>query len=98
MDKMQFYEVGALMKNSYRKHKSEYECARLISYVTASCHTSKKSLKPEDIIKFEWEKSEEQQKAERMRRDAAENTTEEDIKNLANLTEKFANSFKIPEL
>lgn len=55
MDKMQMYEVSALMKYSYQKHKEEWEQARLISYLIAQTNSSKK-LKMEDIIKFHWEK------------------------------------------
>lgn len=43
------------MKYSFYKHKENWEQARLISYLIAQTHSSKK-LKVEDIIKFSWEK------------------------------------------
>lgn len=55
MDKMEFYEIAALMNYSHQKHRVEYECARLNAYITAQCN-SRKKLKPTDICEFEWEK------------------------------------------
>ena len=56
MDRMQMYEVSALMEYSYHRHKDEWEQARLISYLIAQTNSSKK-LRMEDIIKFSWEKN-----------------------------------------
>ncbi len=55
LDEIQTYEITSLMKFSYYRHKDTWEQARLISYLIAQTHASKK-LKVEDIIKFQWEK------------------------------------------
>lgn len=84
MDRMQVYEVGALMRHGHKKHMVEYECARLGAYVTASCHTSKKNLKPTDIIKFSWEDEEAKQdkKVKKEAKRRVKETTESDITDL----------------
>lgn len=45
------------MKYSHYRNKESWEQARLISYLIAQTHSSKK-LKVEEIIKFPWEKEE----------------------------------------
>lgn len=52
---MEMYEVNALIKNQYRRHKDDWEQARLIAYLIAQCN-SKKRMKLTDIVKFPWEK------------------------------------------
>lgn len=52
---MEMYEVNALISNTWRRHKDEWEQARLISYIVAQCN-SKKRMKMTDIVKFPWEK------------------------------------------
>lgn len=54
---MQFYEIDALLDSYYLKHKDGWEQARLIAYMTAQVN-SRNTIKPEDIIKFHWEKDE----------------------------------------
>ena len=54
LDEIQTYEIMALMRNSHYRHKENWEQARLISYLIAQTHSSKK-LKVEDIVKFSWE-------------------------------------------
>ena len=54
LDRMQIYEINALMKYSYYKHKDEWEQARLISYLIAQTNSTKK-LKMENIISFPWD-------------------------------------------
>ena len=54
---MEFYEVDALLDSYYLKHKDGWEQARLIAYMTAQVN-SRNTIKPEDIIKFHWEKDE----------------------------------------
>ena len=55
LDKMQWYEVNALLKYRHYKIKDNWEQSRLISYLIAQVNT-KKTLKLDDIISFEWEK------------------------------------------
>lgn len=57
LDEAEFYEVAALMRDSYKKHRNEWEAARLVAFVTAQCN-SRKTLKITDIVKFPWEKDE----------------------------------------
>ena len=52
---MEMYEVNALIKNQYRRHKDDWEQARLIAYLIAQCN-SKKRMKLTDIVQFPWEK------------------------------------------
>lgn len=54
---MQFYEVDALLDSYYLKHKDSWEQARLIAYMTAQVN-SRNTIRPDDIIKFHWEKDE----------------------------------------
>lgn len=59
LDSMQWYEVNALLKYKHYKIKDNWEQSRLISYLIAQVNT-KKTLKLEDIISFEWEKEQRQ--------------------------------------
>lgn len=52
---MQFYEVNALLDSYYLKNKDSWEQARLIAYMTAQVN-SRERIKPDDIMKFHWEK------------------------------------------
>lgn len=51
---MEFYEVNCLLKNIYLKDKESWERARFITYITAQCNSTK-TLKPTDIMKFQWD-------------------------------------------
>ena len=55
MDKMEMYEVKAIMEYEYYSHKDDWEQARLIAYMTAQVNSTKQ-LKVTDILKFYWEK------------------------------------------
>lgn len=48
------YEVRSQIENAHYKSQEDWEQARLIGYIQAQSHTSKK-LKLTDIIKFPWE-------------------------------------------
>ncbi len=58
MDKMEMYEVKAVMEYEYYAHKDDWEQARLIAYMTAQVNSTKQ-LKITDILKFYWEKENE---------------------------------------
>ena len=60
LNEIQPYEINSLMKYGYYRSKENWEQARLISYLIAQCN-SKKTLKLQDIIKFQWEKENETQ-------------------------------------
>lgn len=54
LNEIQQYEIKSLMDFGYYKHKEQWEQTRLISYLIAQTN-SKKKLKLQDIIKFQWE-------------------------------------------
>lgn len=54
LDKMQMYELPALLNNLYKRNKDSWEQTRLIGYITAQVNSTKK-LNITDIIKFGWE-------------------------------------------
>lgn len=83
LDEIQTYEISSLMKYSFYKNRDDWEQSRLISFIIAQSN-SKKKLKLQDIIKFEWEKEEK------------ENTTitKEEIENLSKQAEEFERYFK----
>lgn len=54
MDKMEFFEIRALMKHQYYAYKNSWEQARLIAYVTAQVNSTKK-IKMADIMNFPWD-------------------------------------------
>ena len=63
LDKIQNYEIWALMKNQHLKIKEEWEQARFISHIIALTNGAKvKNV--EDIISFPWEKEELKKMAE----------------------------------
>lgn len=43
------------MSHSYYRHRESWEQSRLIAFLIAQTHSSKK-LKLEDVMKFPWEK------------------------------------------
>lgn len=57
---MEWYEVRAAMKYQYYAHKDEWESSRLIAYLIAQVN-SRKKLSLNDIVKFYWEKDEEEE-------------------------------------
>ncbi|MDL2243907.1 hypothetical protein LJC54_00155 [Parabacteroides sp. OttesenSCG-928-J18] len=78
LDKMSFYELNNLIENIHYKNREQWEQTRLLAYISASPY-SKKSLKINDIMEFDWDnKKEEKQEPkeitdadiERLRREA----------------------------
>ena len=55
MDEMRMYEIGCLMPYLYLASKDSWEQARLMGYISAQTHSSKK-MSVSDIISFPWEK------------------------------------------
>ena len=55
MDEMRMYEIGCLMPFLYLASKDSWEQARLMSYISAQTHSTKK-MAVSDIISFPWEK------------------------------------------
>lgn len=51
------WEIGILAESLKYAERNEWERTRFLSYITAQCQSTKK-MKPTDIIKFPWEKSE----------------------------------------
>lgn len=60
LDEIEIYEINSLIKHSYKRHKNQWEQARLISFLIAQTNSTKK-LQLEDIIKFKWEKEQEEE-------------------------------------
>ncbi len=54
LDQMQTYEVTALIEHRNHKHRERWEQTRFLAYIIAQCN-SKKRLKLEDILKFDWD-------------------------------------------
>lgn len=52
------YEVRAAMKYQHFAYKDSWEQSRMIAYIMAQCNSTKK-LKPSDIMRFYWDKPEE---------------------------------------
>lgn len=55
---MQMYEVRAALKYQHFAFRDNWEQSRMIAYIIAQCNSTKK-LKPSDIMKFYWDKPEE---------------------------------------
>lgn len=53
-EKMQFYELQILIDNIELISKNGWEQTRMLAYIQAQMN-SKKTLKPEDIMKFTWD-------------------------------------------
>ena len=53
-EKMQFYELQILIDNIELVSKNSWEQTRMLAYIQAQIN-SKKTLKPEDIMKFTWD-------------------------------------------
>lgn len=60
LDKMEMYEIRALLNFEYFSHKDEWEQARLIAYMIAQTN-SKNKLKFSDIVNFYWENEQEKE-------------------------------------
>lgn len=58
LDKIEWYEINALMQYQYYSLKDNWEQARLIAFMIAQTN-SKRKLKLQDIVPFTWEEDEE---------------------------------------
>jgi hypothetical protein len=54
LDKMQMYELEALISCLYQKNRESWEQTRLLAYILAQVNSTKK-LKPSDILSFVWD-------------------------------------------
>lgn len=68
LDRMEMYEIRALMKYEYFTKKDEWEQSRLIAWIIAQVN-SKNRLKMEDVTKFYWETEEEEKDTSMSRED-----------------------------
>lgn len=55
LDKMELYEIEALMDNLWMKDRESWEQSRLQAYVTAQVNSTKQ-MEMKDIMTFPWEK------------------------------------------
>jgi hypothetical protein len=58
MDEMRMYEIGCLMPFLYLATKDSWEQARLMGYISAQTHSTRK-MSVSDIVSFPWEKNHE---------------------------------------
>lgn len=63
LDKIEWYEINALMKYQYYSIKDNWEQARLIAFMIAQTN-SKRKLKLQDIVPFVWEEDEEMEEVQ----------------------------------
>lgn len=63
LDKIQTYEIKAIMDNGYLKYREKWEMTRMLAYVTAQSQSTKK-LKVTDIVSFPWDKQQEKTEKE----------------------------------
>ena len=54
LDEMRMYEIGCLMPFLYLATKDSWEQARLMGYISAQTHSTKK-MNVSDIVSFPWE-------------------------------------------
>lgn len=54
---MQFYEIPELVKGLNLKSRESWEQTRLLAYMTAQVNSTK-TIKPTDILQFEWDEKE----------------------------------------
>ena len=56
LDEMRMYEIGCLMPFLYLATKDSWEQARLMGYISAQTHSTKK-MSVSDIVSFPWEEN-----------------------------------------
>lgn len=86
LDKIESYEIKALLEHQHMKDKESWEQARLIAYITAQAN-SKKKLTLQSIIKFPWENESKKQKPEMM--------SDKDLSRLKAAAQQFINNNNI---
>lgn len=57
LDRMEFYEISALIENAWMKSKESWEQARLQAYLTAQVNSTK-NIDMMEFMTFPWEKVE----------------------------------------
>lgn len=87
LDEMQVYEITALIQHRDLKYREMWEMTRLLGYITAQSHTTKR-LKITDIIKFDWDN----QKKE----SDPDTPTTEQINALAEMAKQYEGMFTTP--
>lgn len=56
LDRMKPYELGIICESLHLRVKESWEQTRMISYLIAQTN-SKKRLKPSDLMRFQWEQT-----------------------------------------
>lgn len=56
MDRMEFYEIDAILETLHYRHRDSWEQTRMICFVLAQSNSTK-SLKPTDILRFSWDEN-----------------------------------------
>ncbi len=83
LDKMAFYEVDAILEKLYYRHRESWDQTRFISYVMAQSHSTKR-IKPADLVKFPWDKDQDEP--------ANSSINQEDIERLKKESEEYIKS------
>ncbi len=81
LDKIEWYEINALLKYSYYKYKDGWEQSRLIAYMIAQTNSTQK-LTVDDIMHFYWEEE---------RKEEQKPITKEDIIRLSKMAHNYLN-------
>lgn len=55
LDRMEMYEVRALMKHSSKRNRDSWEQTRMLAFVMARCAGAKNLDRIQDIMRFPWE-------------------------------------------
>ena len=55
LDRINFYEIEALLENLWMKNKESWEQTRIQAYITAQTQSTKK-IDMNDMMSFPWEK------------------------------------------
>lgn len=61
LDRMQHYEIAAILDFGWRRERSAWEQARFIAQVTAQCQSTK-PITAADILQLPWDNKEDEEK------------------------------------
>ena len=83
---MKFYEIPELVKGLNLKSRESWEQTRLLAYMTAQVNSTK-TIKPTDILQFEWDYEKEPDVEEKM-------ISKADVKRLSKKTDEVLKKLK----
>lgn len=83
---MKFYEIPELVKGLNLKSRESWEQTRLLAYMTAQVNSTK-TIKPTDILRFEWDYEKEPD-------DKEKTISKADVKRLSKKTDEVLKKLK----